>query len=60
MNRYSCTCTACNGNAILAPEGVISGTPKQVRELTHTYVSYAHGTSPLSRVMCQRAGVVVA
>lgn len=57
MTRFTCDCTACNGRAITAPETLISGSPKQVRELTHSYVQYAHGTSPLSLVMCQRAGV---
>lgn len=60
MTRFTCDCTACNGKAILAPQGLIHGTPKQQREMTHTYVSYAHGTSPLSRIMCQRAGVEAA
>lgn len=38
---HTCTCKACNGLAFTAPEGYLTGTPKQVREMTH---NYAHMT----------------
>ena len=58
MTRHTCTCTACNGNTILAPQGLIHGSPKQQANLTHSYVAYAHGTSPMAKMLTARAGVV--
>ena len=60
MTRYSCSCKVCEGRAILAPEGYITGTPKKVRILVHNYVAHAYGTSPVSQVLTARAGIVKA
>lgn len=60
MTKHTCTCTACNGKAITAPEGYITGTPKQVEQMVHNYVQYAHGSAPVGKIMCQRAGIAAA
>jgi len=53
----TCSCPTCDGRSIQAPIGLVAGTPRQVRNLAHTYVAYAFGTSPLARALTQRAGV---
>jgi hypothetical protein len=37
MTRFTCTCAACGTITFDAPTGHISGTPKQVRDMTHSY-----------------------
>lgn len=54
---HTCTCKVCNGKAITAPAGYISGTAKQVRELTHNYVVNAHAPAGIGRMMADRAGI---
>lgn len=50
---YACDCTVCNGQAISAPAGAISGTPKRVRDLVHNYVAMT-GSPALAPVLARR------
>lgn len=58
MDTFTCNCKVCGGNAITAPVGLISGTPKQVRDLTHNYVIGAHSPAGIGRIMADRAGIL--
>jgi hypothetical protein len=58
--RFTCTCTACNGLAFLAPVGYVAGTPAQVRDMTHNYAQGAHAPAGIMRIMADRAGIVAA
>lgn len=41
MKTHTCTCTACNGLSFTAPDGYITGTPKDQKTQVH---NYAHMT----------------
>ena len=58
--KFTCDCTTCGGKTIAAPEGYISGTPKQVRDMVHNYVQGAHSPAGIGRIMADRAGIVAA
>ena len=58
MTTHTCTCTACKGVTFTAPEGYISGTPKQVRDMTHSYAQML--ASPLFTPRLAAQGVKVA
>lgn len=50
---HACDCTVCNGQAISAPVGAISGTPKRVRALVHNYVAMTRNPA-MATVLAQR------
>ena len=54
---HTCDCSVCKGLAFTAPVGYVTGTSKQVRDMVHNYAQHAHGASPLSRVLSERAGI---
>jgi hypothetical protein len=54
---HTCNCTVCHGLSFTAPVGYISGTPKQVRDMTHNYAQGAHAVAGIGRIMADRAGL---
>lgn len=58
MTTWTCDCTACKGLTFTAPEGYISGTPKQVRDMVHNYAQAAHAQGGIHKMMADRAGLV--
>jgi len=53
IETYTCDCNVCNGQAITAPVGAISGTPKRVRDLVHNYVAMTRNPA-MAPIMAQR------
>jgi len=50
---YTCDCSVCNGQAITAPVGAISGTPRRVRDLVHNYVAMTRNPA-MAPILAQR------
>jgi hypothetical protein len=55
---FTCSCTVCKGLTFTAPAGYVTGTAKQVRDMTHNYAQGAHAVAGIGRIMADRAGVV--
>jgi hypothetical protein len=57
MDTHTCDCKVCQGITFTCPTGRISGTPKQVRDMTHNYAQMLRG--PMALPMARKGFTLV-